>query len=145
MGPFAVVLTSPSSWTFETAIAMGFMVDERYTPVALSDAEWAALDRLMPPGTPFPVRAQIMKENPLGRRFADALQQQWAALASRAPRHECILVITHGGYIDSSAVACLPGEPHATWGENFAHCEGIRLAYDRGRFTGGTIRRVMRA
>jgi hypothetical protein len=142
MGPFARVVTSPSPWTFETAIAMGFAVDERYLPVPLTEAEWDALDQVMPPGTPFAVRAQTLSTAPLGRGFADALREQWASLASRMRDQECILVITHGGYVDNSAVACLPDAPHATWGDCFAHCGGIRLAYEQGRFAGGAVLRV---
>ncbi len=142
MGPFARVVTSPSLRTYETAIAMGFAVDERYLPVPLSEAEWDALGQMMPPGTPFPVRAQTLSTAPLGRRFADALREQWTSLASRARDQECVLVVTHGGYIDSSAVACLPDAPHAAWGECFAHCEGIRLTYEQGRFMSGTVLRV---
>ncbi len=142
LGPFARVVASPSSWTYETAIAMGFAVDERYLPVALSEAEWEALGQMMPPGTPLEARAQILSADPLGRKFADALRGQWAKLVSQAGDRECFLVVTHGGYIDNSAVACLPDAPHATWGECFAHCEGIRLAYEQGRFMSGTVLRV---
>jgi len=142
MGPFARVMTSPSAWTFETALAMGFEVGARYAPVDLSESEWEALHLLMPPGTPFPVRSHVMNTDPLARRFAEALRSQWRAFVRHLPDGECMLVITHGGYIGNSAVACLPNAPHASWGDNFAHCEGIRLHYDGGGFADGAILRV---
>ena len=142
MGPFARVVTSPSPWTFETAIAMGFAVGERYLPVPLSEAEWETLGQSMPPGTPFTSRADLMGNSALGRRFCILLRDQWSALANQLGDQECVLVVTHGGYIDNSAVACLPDMPHAAWGGNFAHCEGMRLAYSQGRFVDGTALRV---
>jgi len=132
MGPFARVVTSPSPWTYETAIAMGFAVDEQYTPVPFSNSEWREVGRLMPQGTPFDERATMMKKNSLGVRFAKALRDQWVAHATALPDGGRLLVVTHGGYIDNSAVACLPGENHGAWGANFGHCEGIRMGFEYG-------------
>lgn len=142
MGPFARVLASPSAWTYETAIAMGFAVNDQYAPVPFADAEWEELDRLMPPGTSFAVRSETMQRIDLAQRFADALRTQWTDCAAAVPQDGFCLVVTHSGYIDNSAVACLPGEQHDLWGKNFSHCEGIRLAFDAGRFVSGKIIRV---
>lgn len=142
MGPFAGVITSPSSWTCETAAAMGFAIDEQYAPVAFSDLEWKALDALMPPDASFAARLKAMQHNPLAKRLAAALRAQWSDYAARIPENECLLVVTHGGYIDDSAVACLPSAPHELWGGNFSHCEGIRLAFSDGEFVSGEILRV---
>jgi broad specificity phosphatase PhoE len=142
MGPFARVISSPSSWTYETAIAMGFAVDEQYAPVPLLDSEWERLGELMPPGTPFAARLEPMQRNALAKRLADALRAQWNDYASAVPDHGCFLVVTHSGYIDNSAVACLPSARHELWGDNFRHCEGIRLAFDAARFVSGKVIRV---
>lgn len=142
MGPFARVISSPSSWTRQTAIAMGFAVDEQYAPVPLLDSEWERLGQLMPPGTPLPARSEAMQRNALAKRFADALRAQWGDYAAAVPEDTRFLVLTHGGYIDNSAVACLPSARHELWGDNFRHCEGIRLAFDAGRFASGKVIRV---
>jgi len=142
MGPFARVIASPSPWTYETAIAMGFAVSDRYAPVPFTETEWEELHRLMPPSTAFTVRSETMQQVGLARRFADALRAQWTDYAAAVPQDGCCLVVTHSGYIDNSAVACLPAERHPQWGENFAHCEGIRLAFEDGRFVSGKIIRV---
>jgi broad specificity phosphatase PhoE len=142
MGPFCRVISSPSPWTFETAIAMGFAVDEQYAPVPMSDSEWSTLAHLMPDGTGFARISQVLREDPLGRRLADALRSQWSQYALVVPEGECALVVTHGGYIDDSAVALLPETDHRKWGKPFSHCEGIRLAFDHGYFVFGELLRI---
>jgi len=142
MGSFARVISSPSPWTYETAIAMGFAVNERYVPVQFTDSEWQRLGELMPPDTPFGARCRTMQHDALARRFADALRAQWGDYAAAVPEEGCFLVVTHGGYIDNSAVACLPSARHELWGGNFRHCEGIPLAFDSEGCVSGEIIRV---
>lgn len=144
MGPFHWVLTSEAIRTWETAVAMGFACQEQYevAKITAEEEQWKALDKLMPEGTSFAVRARQMQNNPLGRRFAQELRDCWKRLAERLPDGATALVITHGGYIDCSAVACLPDADHQSWGPNFGHCEGIRLSHDGSDFRSGTLLRV---
>ncbi len=142
MGPFTRVICSPSSWTYETAIAMGYAVDEQYAPVPFTDEEYQELDRIMPPESTFRERSYQMRTHPLGRRYAEALKNQWEQVAVSLEEGEAALVITHGGYIDCSAVACLPSADHGAWGPNFGHCEGIRLEFDQTGFEEGMILRT---
>jgi broad specificity phosphatase PhoE len=144
MGPFDLVVSSPLPRAFETAIAMGFAVEAWYQPVQFEEQEWRALDKLLPEGTSFEERARLMIEEPLAARYADALVQQWQEFAERLPEGGSALVTTHGGYMDDSAVACLPHANHGEWGDNFSHCEGIRLNFEAGRFVEGEILRVPR-
>jgi broad specificity phosphatase PhoE len=147
MGPFHRVISSPSPRCIETAIAMGFAVDELYEPVQeeLKRKHLHKLDDLLPANTSFVERAAVMQDEKAGRRYAEALVAQWTALARRIPAGKSFLVITHGGYIDDSAVACLPGTDHRKWGRNLSHCEGIRLAFDKGYFISGELLRVSKA
>ena len=142
MGPFCRVVSSQSPRTFETAIAMGFAVDEQYMPVHFESFEWEALGRMLPDGTPFEEVSRILRGDPLGARYADALRVQWTQYALVIPEGQSMLAVTHGGYIDYSAVACLPHEDHASWGPALGRCEGIRLGFDGSEFTSGKILRV---
>ncbi len=142
MGPFHTVLCSPSQRTLDTAIAMGFAIDGEYQPVDFTDAEYDKLDEAMPPNTPFVDRAKAMAEDMLYRAYAKALRKQWKKLATSLPDGAAALVATHGGYMDNSAVACLPDANHEQWGENFGHCEGIRLAFDGKDFVKGLLLRL---
>ena len=60
------------------------------------------------PDTTFAKRAKAMDLHKSARKYARALVAQWTQLVRRVPSGKCLLVITHGGYIDDSAVACLP-------------------------------------
>ena len=142
IGPFSRVLSSPSPRAFETAIAMGFAVEEFCEPLPFTDAQYQQLDHIMPERATFAERAAQMEQHDLARQFAGALRAQWQDLAGTLPDDTTALVITHGGYIDCSAVACLPTANHSAWGKLFGHCEGIRLCYRDGRFESGTLLRV---
>ena len=83
-----------------------------------------------------------MRRDPLAARFAQAMVAQWTGYAERLPEGGRALIILGSGYLDDSAVACLPDAPHGSWGPNFAHCEGIVLAYEAGRFVGGELLRM---
>lgn len=141
IGPFARVIASPVAWSQETALAMGFAIDEIYTPVEFTVEEWSALDAITPPSTTLGDRLDAMRKDPLGRRYAEALVGQWSAIAGTLPKNATTLVISHGGYTDSIAVACSPNAD-GTWGPAIRHCEGVRLAWDGSRFIGGEILRL---
>ena len=52
------------------------------------------------------------------------------------------LLVSHGGFIEASAVRCVPGADHETWGPSCNYCEGVRLTYDEGNFKKCEILRV---
>ncbi len=142
IGPFDCVISSPSIRTQETGRAMGFDINELYEPVAFTEEQYLQLGELMPEGTSLADIALQMQSHPLAIRYAQALRDQWQQVAERLQERQAALVLTHGGYIDCSAVACLPHANHESWGESLSHCEGIRLAFDEGIFTEGGILRV---
>ena len=144
LGPFANTISSPAPRCIETAIAMGFAPDEFYEPVQeqMKKKHVRVVAELLPPDTAFAKRAKAMDSHKPARKYARALVAQWTQLVRRVPSGKCFLVITHGGYIDDSAVACLPAADHRKWGKNFAHCEGIRLAFDKGYFVSGQLLRA---
>ncbi len=123
---------------------MGFAADEIYEPVQeqMKKKHVREVGKLLPFDLAFAERAKILGEHKSTRKYAQALVVQWAALAQRVPEGKCALVITHGGYIDDSAVACLPNANHRKWGKTFSQCEGIRLAYDRDDFVSGELLRI---
>ena len=130
-GPFDLVVASPLPRTAETAVAMGFAVDETYQPVDFTDDERKTLSNLLsPPEIDLGERARRLKSTDLSVRFLSALHQQWTEYADRLGNEERALIISHGGYLDDSAIACLPEENHSEWGPWFERCEGILLGYD---------------
>lgn len=144
LGPFARVVTSPAPRCIETAIAMGFAPDEIYEPVQekMKKKLVRRVEELLPFDVAFTKRAKIMVAQKSTRKYARALVAQWKALAGRIAEGQCALVITHGGYIEDSAIACLPNAVHRKWGKNFAQCEGIRLAFVKDEFFSGELLRI---
>lgn len=132
LGRFDLVVTSSFPRAFETAIAMGFAVDEQ-------------LDELcsLPDGFEVEVQwdegfarfSEVMKSNPHGvaARFGQKLAQLHREIAVRLPDHGRALVISHGGIVEASVVGSVPNESFSSWGPACDYCEGVRM------FLNGTV------
>jgi broad specificity phosphatase PhoE len=130
--------------TLETALAMGFAVNvlaemggeawQRAQAEAGHHAQWEWAD-------PFARYLTLIGGGGAVAELARRQAELWAEAASQVADGGTALVISHGGLIEPGLVACLPGADRASWGGPFAHCEGVRLAFDGARFTGVTIRR----
>jgi broad specificity phosphatase PhoE len=141
LGPFHYVLTSDVPRTIETAVAMGYAVDDTagmpsgYVPgVVDHHDQWHWRE-------PFRQYHQLISD---GGELADVARthaELWLRAVTAVPDGCGALVVSHGGGIEPALVACLPDAGHAAWGPPFAHCEGVRLTFDEGRFTAVTFHR----
>ena len=138
-GPFRLVVTSPIPRAFETAIAMGFAVDETLDTLGeLSD------DVFREVGWPVPF-ARIAQAVALGRHsrgFAEAQARLWRSIVERVPDAGQALIVTHGLFVELGAVASVPEADPAAWGDAIAYCEGVRLRFDGGAFRDCEVLRV---
>jgi broad specificity phosphatase PhoE len=141
IGPFSRVITSTVPRAFETAIAMGFAVDEQLEELGEmgkdADAElgWPAS---------FAEIARPVKRGGAAARFARGQAKLLRGIAQSLPEGGTALVISHGGIVEAAAVGCLPEADHAAWGPHCDYCEGVRLAFDGEKFVGAEILRVPR-
>jgi len=141
MGPFDQVVTSTLPRAFETAIAMGFAVDERLAALASmpdgadEDTEWSA---------GFPAQSRAFARGGETARSARSLARTFAAIVDAVPEGSAALAISHGGIIEAGAIGCLPDADHAAWGRALDYCEGVRLRYEGGRWTGIELLRLDR-
>jgi len=139
LGPFDRVITSALPRAFETAIAMGFVVDEQFDQLsemgddASSEIHWAA---------GFAEFARVIKQGGATARFARTQAELWLSIARALPEGGRALVITHGGIVEAGAVACLLQADHNTWGAACGYCEGVRLSFNGETFTEVEILRV---
>jgi len=139
LGPFDRVVTSMLPRAFETAIAMGFAVDEQNELMGTygSDVEHEA---------PWPLSlagyAEAVGKGGAATRYANQLVIIYTRLADYLSEGRKALVVNHGGVAELGAVACLPGADHFAWGSHFECCEGIRLIWEDGKFVDGEILRV---
>ncbi len=142
IGPFARVITSTVPRAFETAIAMGFAVDEQIE--ALSEMSKDVDTAIAWPAS-FATIAQAIRTSEAAGKFARAQARLLRSIAKMLPDGTAALVISHGGIVEAAAIGCLPEADHATWGPHCDCCEGVRLAFDGEQFTGAEILRVSRA
>ena len=145
LGPFDRVVTSPLPRCVETAVAMGFAVDETIDQLA-------GKDRL---GESFPAMEQVdwsigcavfqplIAADEALAAFVATQAEVWRSVVEQLPKGGQALLIGHGGaFLDGTAVYCLPEFDHATWGAVSRYCEGIRLHFDGERFSGAEILKV---
>ena len=139
LGPFDRVVTSTLPRAFETAIAMGFAVDEQNELMSTSGVyvDWEA---------PWPMSLQeygkVVRKDGAAARYANQLRDVYHEIVDDLTDGHAALVINHGGVFELGAVACLPEADHAAWGEHFDYCEGIRLFWEDGKFVNAEILRV---
>jgi broad specificity phosphatase PhoE len=139
LGPFDRVVASTLPRAFETAIAMGFAVDEQNELMSSygSDAAREA---------PWPLScagyAEVVRKGGAAAHYANQLTHVYGKLAEYLADGRRALVVNHGGVLELGAVACLPDADHLKWGTHFDYCEGIRLFWDNGKFVDGEVLRV---
>jgi broad specificity phosphatase PhoE len=145
IGPFERVATSVSPRARETAIAMGFAVDQELVTLIDEDAPAAEFEanRWSEAAQPFVTLAQIVSAGGPTLAFGRALVTLWRDLVIALPEGGSALVIGHSGQIEVALVTCFLDADHAAWGGAFDCCEGARLSYDGDppRFTAVSILR----
>ncbi len=132
IGPFARVVTSVVPRARETAIAMGFAVDEELVTLA-SDRmvyEEAARYRWWEAPHPFIALAEIIRRGGAYSRYAHSLAALWRDILTPLDEGAAALFIGHSGEIEAALVACFPEADHDEWGPVFGPCEGVRLVFD---------------
>ena len=139
LGPFDRVITSTMPRAFETAIAMGFAVDDQN---ALMSSYGDDVEREAPWPLSIAEYARVIRKGKAAAEYAQRLVDVYTKLANYLMDGRAALVVNHGGVLELGAVACLPDADHFSWGSHFDYCEGIRLFWNNGKFVEGEILRV---
>jgi broad specificity phosphatase PhoE len=145
MGPFVYVVASLVPRTMETALAMGFAVDEL---LEMGKGGWDAATAETDHRT---LRAddalylRYLERFAAGEAVARVGREQariWDYAVGRIEDGESALVVTHGGLIEPALIAALPPDwEHSRWGRGFNQCDGVRLTWN-GQFRDAVILRV---
>ena len=131
LGPFASVVTSASPRAIETALAMGYAVDDTVDlPSGYLPGQIAHHDQWHWP-QPYRRYAELLAQLPKLAAVADAHRALWTRLMAAVPDGAAALAICHGGGIEPALVSCLPHADHGSWSRPFGHCDGVRLCFDR--------------
>jgi broad specificity phosphatase PhoE len=141
LGPFDRVVTSTRPRAFETAIAMGFAVDEQvelmstYGNDVEHEASWPQS---------FAAYAKAVKRGGAAADYAQRLARYYAELANHLAEGRAALVINHGGVLELGVTACLPDAEYESWGWAVDYCEGARLTWEAGKWLDAEVIRVAR-
>jgi broad specificity phosphatase PhoE len=139
LGPFDRVITSTMPRAFETAIAMGFAVDEQ---VELISGYGDDVEHEVPWPQSFAAYAKAVKRGGEAERYANQLAGYYAGLADYLADGRAALVINHGGVLELGVVASCPNADYEAWGWAADCCEGARLYWEAGKCVNAEALRV---
>lgn len=126
LGKFDRVVTSTLPRAGETAIAMGYAVDEQLEQLGMMSDD---VDAEIQWNAGFAAWADVVKRGGAAARFAHEQAELWRSIVRILPEGGRALIITHGGIVEAGALGCLaPGT--AVNDETFCGlCEGVRLTF----------------
>jgi broad specificity phosphatase PhoE len=139
MGSFERVVTSTLPRAFETAIAMGFAVDEQ---VELMSTYGDDVEDEVPWPQPFAVYAKAVRRDNAAARYGQQLASYYGELAASIPEDRAVLAINHGGIVELGVTASFPSADYEAWGGPVNYCEGARLFWEDGKFVNAELLRV---
>lgn len=139
LGPFDRVVTSTLPRAFETAIAMGFAVDEQNE---LMSSYGMDVEQEAPWPQPFLRYAKVVADGGAASRYANQLAEYYAQLLRSLTDGQSAFVVNHGGVLELGVTASFPNADYAAWGEAADYCEGVRLYWEGGTFVNAEILRV---
>jgi broad specificity phosphatase PhoE len=133
MGEFERVVTSTMPRAFETAIAMGYAVDEQYEALGMVDdgvQEEVGWDNSADWDVSFGKWSTAFKLNGATTQYCYSLARLWYDLIANVPEGGSVLVISHGGIIEAGTIGLFPKAEHAAWGRFCDYCEGVRISFE---------------
>ena len=139
LGPFERVVTSVLPRAFETAIAMGFAVNEQ---VELMSTYGDAVEHEAPWPQSFAAYAKAVKRDKSAAHYANQLARFYSELADSLTENGAALVINHGGIVELGVVASFAAADYESWGDAVDYCEGARLFWQDGKFVSAELLRV---
>jgi broad specificity phosphatase PhoE len=146
IGPFDLVLASPAPRTLETAIAMGFAVNDQLEALGdLPPAVWEEIGHheRWAWEEPFVRFRHFVCQGGPTARMGERQREAWVRALEAVPTGGRVLIISHGRIIESGLVTCIPDGAFAAWGAPFHHGEGVRMTFEEGRFQEVQLLRVL--
>ena len=139
MGKFNIVITSSLPRAYQTAIAMGYAVDETSELIASFSDD---INDECPWPASFAEYAAAIRKNGPSARYIRQLAAFYCELVEHLPEDGAALVVNHGGIVEFSTLSCLPDADPTYLGDYVECCEGVRLTWENGAFTRAEILRV---
>lgn len=142
---FDHIVTSPLPRCIQTAVAMGYAVDRTINQLAGDDGLGESFPNMnsLDWKLGYRVFSEQLVALPLLTDFVEKQAALWREVVQSVPEAGQALLITHGGgFLDGTAVHCLPLADHDAWGKCSNCCEGVRLSFSGGQFISAEILRV---
>lgn len=137
--PVDLVITSPLPRAVQTAVAMGFPVDDEWR--ALAEMADAAGD-IVAWDAGFAAWSAAVRAGGAPAAFARAQAALYAEAAKRIPAGGRGLIVSHGGLVEAGAIGAVPDQDLSPFGAGLSPLEGVRLRFEGGAFTRAEILRV---
>jgi len=141
-GPFDLVIASPFPRTSETAIAMGFAVDD-IVDVGIDDGFWAEVSGGASPGVDhWDVYTRAISGKGKVARVAQAQKAAWLEALASLPDGGSVLFVSHGDAVEVGLAACFGDRNLSEIGAKFRQLEGFRSPCEGGSFGDLQIMRI---
>lgn len=127
LGPFSHVATSTIPRAIETAIAMGYEINE--TLELCGDLPNSVFDDVGWPRC-FDSVSKSVKQSIILQNYSSTQAACWTSILRKIPDSTSALLISHGCILELGAVGCLPEANHSEWGDAIGYCEGVKLSFD---------------
>jgi broad specificity phosphatase PhoE len=127
LGKFDRVVTSTLPRAFETAIAMGYAVDEQIEQLGLMGDEVQAVVQW---NAGYAAWARAAANSPVVGIYTQSLAELWRSIVRVLPENGRALIISHGGIVEAGTIGCLPSATRVAYGTACSYCEGVRLTFD---------------
>jgi broad specificity phosphatase PhoE len=127
LGPFDRVVTSAIPRAFETALAMGYAVDEQLEPLGMmSDAVTAAIQW----NAGFTAWSKAAQHSPLVTQYTQLMADVLRSIVRALPDGGRALIISHGGIVEACVIGCVPAGTRFADDAACGYCEGARLTFN---------------
>lgn len=127
LGRFDRVVTSTIPRAFETAIAMGYAVDEQIEPLGMmSDAVTAMIQW----NAGYTAWLKAAQSSPVVAQYTGMLAELLRSIMRVLPEEGRALVISHGGIVEAGVVGCVPAATRFADDAACGYCEGARLTFN---------------
>ncbi len=132
-GRFDRAVTSRVPRAYETAIAMGYAVDDQIEALSSTPPGLIGVDAAVDLRRGWGELQRVARAGGEAERFVRLQGDLMHAIAAALPEGGRALVISHGGIVEASAIGCRPDDDFAGWGPGCGYCEGVRLTFEGQR------------
>jgi broad specificity phosphatase PhoE len=139
LGKFDRVVTSTIPRAFETAIAMGYAVNEQIEQLGMmSEAVTAAIQW----NAGFTAWSQAAQNKPGVMQYTQLMADVLRSIVRTLPDGNRALMISHGGIVEACVIGCMPAGTRFVDDAACGYCEGARLTFNGEAITHFEMLRV---